>query len=104
MRYRIHDRSGCVGHFVDRDAYNDSFLGDDPNNPVDGVIRLDTRLYFVIGYKEYHSSGFTENEFHEIENDWFGELYVKPIDKDMFKLHNPLRERMKPICVDGIVV
>ena len=75
MRYRIfEDKFLC--HFEDRSSFDESFSGRDPNNPKNGLLKILDQYYVIIYYQEYASQYFTENEFHETEQDWFAKVGV----------------------------
>jgi len=67
-----------LGTFDDRPAFNKAFTGDNPNSPVKGdKIRWENKDYTVKWYTEHDSESFTENEFHEKDQDWFADIIVE---------------------------
>jgi hypothetical protein len=78
MRYRIFQKDMFLGTFDDRPAFNKAFTGDNPNSPVKGdKIRWENKDYTVKWYTEHDSDSFTENEFHEKDQDWFADIIVE---------------------------
>ena len=78
MRYRIF-ANGFLHYFEDRQSFDESLIGKDPNNPVGGVLNVLGQDYVVTNYREYGAEEKTENEFHEITQDWFADVEVKAI-------------------------
>jgi len=77
MRYRIFQNEKFVGSFPDRLAFHKAFTGDNPNSPLKGdKIRYNGIYYVIKWYTEHDSQSFTENEFHQKENDWFADIMV----------------------------
>jgi hypothetical protein len=77
MRYRIFQNDMFVGTFDDIPAYHEAFTGDNPNSPMKGdKITFNNTQYVIKWYIEHDSQSFTENEFHEKENDWFVDIIV----------------------------
>ena len=73
MRYRIFQNEMFVGAFDDRPAFHAAYTGENPNSPMKGdKITFNNTQYVIKWYIEHDSQSFTENEFHEKENDWFG--------------------------------
>jgi len=78
MRYRIFQNDQFLGTFSDRPAFHEVYIGDNPNSPMKGdKIRWDGKDYTIKWYKEHDSESFTENEFHQKENDWFAYIIVE---------------------------
>ena len=78
MRYRVFQNEQFLGTFPDRPAFQDAYSGENPNSPTRGdKILLDEKMYIVKWYMEHDSESFTENEFHQKENDWFADIIVK---------------------------
>ena len=78
MRYRVFQNQQFLGTFEDRPAFHAAYTGDNPNSPIRGdMIRLDEKTYVVKWYTEHDSESFTENEFHQKENDWFADIIVE---------------------------
>jgi len=78
MRYRIFQKDMFLGAFDDRSTFYEAFAGDNPNSPMKGdKIRLDSIDYKVKWYIEHDSESFTENEFHEKDQDWFADIIVE---------------------------
>jgi hypothetical protein len=80
MRYRVFDKNGSVCVFEDRPAFDRSFLGIDPNHPAGGIVMCRGNYYLITSYSEFASLSKSENEFHEIENNWYAHLQVHLID------------------------
>jgi hypothetical protein len=77
MRYRIFQNDMFVGAFDDRPAFHEAFTGENPNSPMKGdKITFNDTQYVIKWYIEHDSQSFTENEFHEKENDWFADIIV----------------------------
>ena len=78
MRYRIFDKSTTtlVTVLVDRPAFDKAFHGKNPNNPIGGLLVISGKKYIITDYLESKSNEFTENEFHEIEQEWFARVVV----------------------------
>jgi hypothetical protein len=77
MRYRVFQNEQFLGTFLDRAAFQEAYSGEDPNSPIKGdKILLDKKTYVVNWYTEHDSESFTENEFHQKENDWFADIIV----------------------------
>ncbi len=47
-----------------------------PNKPIGGTITINGKRYRIINYQEFTSSGYSENEFHEKEQDWYADVFV----------------------------
>ena len=78
MRYRIFQKDMFLGTFDDRPAFYEAFTGDNPNSPMKGdKIRWDGTDYTVKWYAEHDSNSFTENEFHEKDQEWFADIIVE---------------------------
>ena len=78
MRYRIFQNEQFLGTFDDRPAYYEAYTGDNPNSPTRGdKIRWNGVDYVIKWYTEHDSYSFTENEFHEKEQDWFADIIVE---------------------------
>jgi len=78
MRYRVFQNEQFLGTFADRPAFQEAYLGENPNNPIRGdKIMIDEKTYTVKWYTEHDSESFIENEFHQKENDWFADIIVK---------------------------
>jgi hypothetical protein len=78
MRYRVFQNEQFLGAFSDRSAFEKAYSGENPNSPTRGdKILLDEKMYVVKWYTEHDSESFTENEFHQKENDWFADIIVK---------------------------
>ena len=78
MRYRIFQNDQFLGTFSDRLTFHDAYIGDNPNSPAKGdKIRWDGKDYTIKWYTEHDSEAFTENEFHQKENDWFADIIVE---------------------------
>ena len=65
----------------DRSAFDESLQKGDPNNPIGGIMSIRSKQYKIIGYKEFSSSSFTENEFHEIERDYLAHVFVEYVKR-----------------------
>ena len=77
MRYRIFQNDMFVGAFDDRPAFHEAFTGENPNSPMKGdKITFNNTQYVIKWYIEHDSQSFTENEYHEKENDWFADIIV----------------------------
>ncbi len=77
MRYRIFNKSSLVSVLVDRPTFDKSFRGNNPNKPIGGILEISEKKYFVTDYHEHKSSSYSENEFHELEQDWFANVSVQ---------------------------
>jgi len=77
MRYRIYNSENIVSVMNDREYFHDRFHGLNPNKPVNGILEVDERPWIIVGYEEIKSESFTENEFHEIERDYFVNVFVE---------------------------
>ena len=78
MRYRVFQNEQFLGAFLDRPAFEEAYSGENPNAPTRGdKIMLDEKTYVIEWYTEHDSESFTENEFHQKENDWFADIIVK---------------------------
>ncbi len=77
LRYRVQNKSSLVGVFVDRSAFDKSFYGKNPNNPIGGLITMNGKKYPFINYEEFSGSNYSENEFHEKEQDWYVNIFVE---------------------------
>ena len=78
MRYRVFQNEQFLGTFPDRPTFHEAYSGENPNSPIRGdSILLDEKTYVVKWYMEHDSESFTENEFHQKENDWFADIIVK---------------------------
>jgi len=61
-------------------AFHEKFVGKNPNKPQrNDCIILNGKRHRIIRYVEFPSSGYSENEFHEIEQDWFAHVFVECI-------------------------
>ena len=76
MRYRVF-ANGFLHYFEDRQSFDKSLIGKNPNNPVGGVLNVLDQDYVVTDYKEYAGEEESENEFHEMAQDWFADVEVK---------------------------
>jgi len=76
LRYRIQNNSSLVGVFVDRPAFDNAFYGKNPNNPIGGLVAINGKKYPIINYQEFHGLSYSENEFHEKEQEWFANVFV----------------------------
>ena len=79
LRYRIQNKSSLISVKVDRPAFDESFHGINPNNPVGGILEIAQKKYIITNYHEFSSSSYSENEFHEKENDWFADVFVNDL-------------------------
>ena len=52
MRYRIFDKDILVGSYRDSDQFHHSFMGEDENNPVGGVVKYDHSIYYILNFKK----------------------------------------------------
>ena len=78
MRYRIFQNDLFLGTFDDRPAFNEAYIGENPNSPSKGDrIRWDGKNYALKWYTEHDSESFTENESHQKENDGFADIIVE---------------------------
>lgn len=78
MRYRIFQNNQFLGAFSDRHAFHEAYIGENPDSPIKGdKIRWNENDYSIKWYTEHDSSSFTENEFHQKENDWFADIIVE---------------------------
>ena len=78
MRYRIFSESGdIIETIMDRPTFDNRFHGVNASRPTRGdFLQLESGKYSIIKYKEYAGRSKTENEFHEIESDWFADVTV----------------------------
>jgi len=76
LRYRIHDKSSLVSILVDRSAFDKLFCGKNPNKPIGGILEISEKKYVVTNYLEFKGNSYSENEFHELEQDWFAQVIV----------------------------
>ena len=76
MRYRIQNNSSLVGVFADKPAFDNSFSGKNPNKPIGGIVTIHGKKYPIIAYQEFAGSSYSENEFHEKEQEWFANVFV----------------------------
>ena len=78
MKYRVFQNKQFLGTFSDSTAFQEAYSGENPNSPTKGdKILWDEKTYIVKWYMEHDSESFTENEFHQKENDWFADIIVK---------------------------
>ena len=84
MRYRIFSESGdIIETIMDHPAFDNKFQGTNASKPVKGdMLLLESGKFSIIDYKEYEGRTKTENEFHEIESDWFADVTVTENNDD----------------------
>jgi len=51
----------------DNYGFDVRFTGKNPNNPIGGMIIIKGKKYPIVKYREFHSSSYAENEFHELD-------------------------------------
>ena len=79
LRYRAFENDKVIDVMSDRPAFHERLHKGNPNNPLGGIIVIEKQTYQIIDYKEFHSSSFSENEFHEKDQDWFAHVFVNKI-------------------------
>ena len=79
VRYRIFDSKGLIATLEDNFEFDMRFIGKNPSNPVGGTVTIEDKEYPIVKYHEFHSSSFTENEFHELDQNWFAHVFVENI-------------------------
>ena len=78
MRYRIFQNNQFLGTLSDRPEFDKAFFGEDPNNPKLGdKIKYKDSTFTIKEYIEHPSASFTENEFHEKDQEWFTDIIVE---------------------------
>lgn len=92
MRYRIFKTGKCIGVFADRHSFTESFIGNDPNYPIGGVIKFEDIFYVIFDYNVSEGSSKNENEFHEVESDWFANVSVNRIRSEL-----PISQFLEPL-------
>ena len=76
-RYRIFDSNGVIATLADSPGFDVKFTGKDPNKPIGGMITIDGKKYPIVNYHEFHGLGSSENEFHELDQNWYAHVFVE---------------------------